>query len=503
MTMDTEQADDTQQIGPPKPFICTICKKTFEQEASCRRHYYYCRSKPPDTKGSRRRSCTGCVRAKARCVWTTEVGLEACARCQKRGVECEFETTARKPGQSPGIDNNAVIGPQPIPDDYSESSSSVGNTDPGSLISSSSNQAGEVQEHTVVIPYTETYHPTIMGHHHEPLLYETSFFDFDEPTHMLGGIDDVFLRYPGDHNNNTMSVACEKIKTLPLNRTGGPNPWLYQPTDTSLFSPRPFVRQDHISLASLAMRHLRSFPFMMLVRGRLPPFINRPTCPWGPQDETHRMPQALVNCAMLVQSFNSNSATNRNWAWGKIWLEQEKILAEALLVYCLLRLSDTPTGHAVFDVGMLSTVNLVSQALATSVGQYFDCSLPEDPALAWRDWVFVESRRRTVLIFQILGLLVDISTAVSYLALGGLVLVPLPSTSTLWSTQNFDRWKTEYKFWHDSHIVYGLSERGALMKLQGTEDGVVTNEADWEAWSAEVGELGGLVMIIGELLRNQ
>jgi len=89
------------------------------------------------------------------------------------------------------------------------------------------------------------------------------------------------------------------------------------------------------------------------------------------------------------------------------------------------------------------------------------------------------------------------------MALGGLVLVPLPSTSTLWSTQNYERWKAAYVNWRESHVVYGVSERGLLMRLQGTETGIISALADWEGWMAEVGDLGSLVMIVGELLRNQ
>jgi hypothetical protein len=98
---------------------------------------------------------------------------------------------------------------------------------------------------------------------------------------------------------------------------------------------------------------------------------------------------------------------------------------------------------------------------------------------------------------------VDISTAVSYFSIGGLVLVPLPSTAVLWSTRDFEQWKSEYKKWHEQHIIYGLSETGGLIRIQSTEAGLQSSAAEWEGWSAEVGDLATLVMIIGELLANQ
>jgi hypothetical protein len=101
------------------------------------------------------------------------------------------------------------------------------------------------------------------------------------------------------------------------------------------------------------------------------------------------------------------------------------------------------------------------------------------------------------------GLLVDISVAVSYFSIGGLVLVPLPSTAALWSTRELERWKPEYRQWHEQHTIYGLSENGALTKLQRTGVELQSSTANWEDWSAEVGDIGTLVMIIGELLKNQ
>lgn len=52
-------------------------------------------------------------------------------------------------------------------------------------------------------------------------------------------------------------------------------------------------------------------------------------------------------------------------------------------------------------------------------------------------------------------------------------------------------------------MIYGLSESGDLAKLQISDDGISTSLAEWEGWSANVGDLATLVMIIGELLKNQ
>lgn len=86
--------------------------------------------------------------------------------------------------------------------------------------------------------------------------------------------------------------------------------------------------------------------------------------------------------------FKSCTEANKEIAWRLISLEQERILAEvisrlgtcetdsnmiqysnfsrwdllaslqALLIYCLLRLHDVPVGHDIFDVLLLTTVNV-------------------------------------------------------------------------------------------------------------------------------------------------
>ncbi|KAK7432547.1 hypothetical protein QQZ08_000754 [Neonectria magnoliae] len=197
-----------------------------------------------------------------------------------------------------------------------------------------------------------------------------------------------------------------------------------------------------------------------------------------------------------------------------VWLEQDRILNEhtkhgrwellaslqALLVYCLLRLQDVPAGNDVLDVSLLTTANLVSGALASVIGQNCNFDIPRDPNQAWRDWVFNESRRRTTLIFQIMGMLVDMLTTVSTHSLAGFALVPLPASAAWWTAPNLEEWKTHFRRCYQDRIMYGLSEDGTLTKLQISNGGIDFSAMQWEEWSAEVSDLGTLVMVVGGLL---
>ncbi|KAI1295183.1 hypothetical protein F5Y03DRAFT_410642 [Xylaria venustula] len=519
-------------------YSCSLCHKTFEHETSAKRHYYYCRSKPTDTKGSRKKSCVACVRAKTRCVWRSEAGQSDCVRCNKRNVICEYDTTVMR---------------TTVPEIAFEESSSatiIQHDLSDAVLGTSTTLAS-----TRTPPDDEAMFFSAFNQTSIDLGIATDLTFLDSPSFTLDDLGFEIEELPVEVTKS-MSVACSTIAKLSSTTTSPPPPWAYQLPNTPLFSVRTFTRPDHLALQTIAMRILKSYP-SMVAKGTLPPFIhfsaslrpkvghdNKPhkvsslktSIPptytyyhaWLSQNDAVRRVKlngtykgstpSLADCWNLVQSFASQTATSKgSWMWGQIWYEQQRILSEyssfdrwelldalqTLLIFCLLRLQDAPVGHAVFDVSLLTTVNLVSQALGSSVSGTLDCSISEDPAVAWEDWIFIESRRRTVLVFQILGLLVDISTAVTYFSIGGLVLVPLPSSAALWSTQDFERWKPEYRKWYKDHTMYGLSDTGGLTWVESKCGEIKAGPAEWEVWSAEVGDISTLVMIIGEILRNQ
>lgn len=504
---------------------CSLCKKTFEHEATAKRHYYYCRSKTTDAKASRKRSCVACVRAKARCMWPTYIGVGACIRCTKRNVACEYNAACIRYGELDQAGEESISTSSGVQggqqQDVNDDAQAV---TAGTALVSTRNNTDHHRHETTTTTTTSTTTTTFLDGF-DPIYIDigaaVAEWEFGDNMNMPFSAfepDIEHVQSSRGGGGTMVSLACDKIANLASTRRGPPGPWTYRPSNTPLFACRAFTKPDHVALVSLALRVLRSYPSMMLIKGTVPPFVHPSMCPWTAFGEGDGDPRkSLVNCSNLVQSFQSRDTTNKNsWVWGQIWHEQERILAEyssydrwellnalqTLLIFCLLRLRDTPVGHTVFDVSLLTTVNLVSEALGSSVGARFDCVLPEDPALAWKDWIFLESRRRTVLLFQILGLLVDISTAVSYFSLGGLVLVPLPSSTALWNPQDLEGWKPEYKNWREQHTIYALSEIGTLIKLQGGDSEIKSNLTEWEPWTAQVGELATLVMIIGELLKG-
>ncbi|PTB45984.1 hypothetical protein M441DRAFT_63300 [Trichoderma asperellum CBS 433.97] len=280
-----------------------------------------------------------------------------------------------------------------------------------------------------------------------------------------------------------------------------------------LFKRRTFSKPNQGPLVSLALQILRSYPFMILRKAALPPFINPMQVSWA---ETRIGPrqQSLLTCMSLVSLFKSRTDSSRNLVWRLIKLEQEKILSkhaefdkwellaafQALLVYCLLRIQDVPVNNDGFEAALLTTVNLVFIALMSSTGGVRKSELPDDPGVTWMDWIFNESRRRTVIIFQILNILIEMSTEVSSFPGCGFVLIPLANSATLWNANCIEEWQKEFEICSKERKVHGLLRTGVLMKILLPNNCFVLESVEWEDWRGEVGEIGTLVMIVGALL---
>jgi hypothetical protein len=97
-------------------------------------------------------------------------------------------------------------------------------------------------------------------------------------------------------------------------------------------------------------------------------------------------------------------------------------------------------------------------------------------------------------------MLVDISGALTCYPATGFGLIPLPSKTSLWSPRDVGKWRTAFEQCCKEGTLYGLSEDGALMRLQQIEAGIQQTVSQWEEWTAEVGDIGTLAMVMGELL---
>lgn len=117
-------------------------------------------------------------------------------------------------------------------------------------------------------------------------------------------------------------------------------------------------------------------------------------------------------------------------------------------------------------------------------------------------YILTETFSSTALVFRAVNLVLYDSPAISCFPAFGFGLIPLPSKATLWTPHDVDKWKSAFDLCLEERILYGLSEIGNLMKLEYTDAGIEQTMAEWDEWSAEVGEMGTLVSVMGELLRG-
>ncbi|TPX18714.1 uncharacterized protein E0L32_002571 [Thyridium curvatum] len=168
---------------------------------------------------------------------------------------------------------------------------------------------------------------------------------------------------------------------------------------------------------------------------------------------------------------------------------------QALLVYCLLRLRDAPVGRAVLDNSLLDTVNAITDTSGTEVVRLCCGGILQDPREGWKTWIYIESARRTALVFQILALLVETTTSISlYPAYAGygLVLFPLPNRTTLWNARSIEAWNNEFSLYRADTAVHALANTGDLTEIDKIESDIRFSPMEWDKWLADAGDLGTL-----------
>lgn len=79
-------------------------------------------------------------------------------------------------------------------------------------------------------------------------------------------VDHRRITSPSSSNIHTSDILPDNISSLA--------PWMLQSSNSSLFTPRAFTKPSQAALAPLAMRILRSYPFMISRQGILPPFVS-------------------------------------------------------------------------------------------------------------------------------------------------------------------------------------------------------------------------------------
>ncbi|UKZ63928.1 uncharacterized protein TrAtP1_005149 [Trichoderma atroviride] len=357
--MYTGQKRSTPSSNHEASHQCPLCKKTFNQESTSKRHYYYCRSKLPDTNRSRRRSCAACIRAKTRCIVPEDASSEACIRCRDRSAECEFAVASQRKDEPRGSDVSDTTRSAGKPSELQGSATTL-------ALSRGSSQSANLE--TTAFPQGSSNSSMSL----EWLSVSEDTWNaglgvlFETPLYIELGIEPLVVPW------------CEEFCEIE-NAISAYRPW--DVSGPSLFAPRTFSKPSQGPLVLLALQILRSYPFMILQKAALPPFINPLQASWAETGVGPRQ-QSLLTCMGLVSLFKSRTDSSKKLVWKLIRLEQEKILLkhvdfdkwellaafQSLLVYCLLRIQEVPVDNDGFEPALLTTVNLIFNALNSTAG---------------------------------------------------------------------------------------------------------------------------------------
>jgi len=136
--------------------------------------------------------------------------------------------------------------------------------------------------------------------------------DFSEVNTL--GLENILV---ANQDINSMPSAPSKVSDALVTGTSSAS-WTRQLSSTSLFSTRPFIREGQVPLVSLAMRILRSYPFMILRKGILPPFMSPVVYSWA---ETGKGPPQQVSFSSLSLIYASSGANGVRSSSGGMWYD--------------------------------------------------------------------------------------------------------------------------------------------------------------------------------------
>jgi hypothetical protein len=420
-------------------------------ESTKKRHEYYCRSKLTSDAPARKAACETCVKAKARC----DRSVPQCYRCQQRNIVCTYTNKA----------------------EISSNSSSQRQTDIALLERSSSSQ----HLHDFASGSTEILTPF--------------------------GAASAYLR-------DTNRDLRRRQQPLPRTRNSLLTPLsiatVMKPSNA--FAHR-FEGQPGRDLVALFLSSL----LKEYRDGMLPPFVH-----WSQRpSETQQPINSLGTCRLLVCRFFSALPAERMNIWPQIQQEAERIWfnhnefdnwellgsIQSMLIYTLLRATQARTHPPIagFDLPFLICFNHVSQAMSKIAGTQEQMQAPGSTTVSSPDfhtWVLYEARKRIVVMFRLLNMVVDISDAVSCFPLPGFVIIPLPESEAQWCTTDPNEWSSLFSASCNVPSVFGMSTQGQLVKLQKDGVGISRSQVDWSDWCVAGGKLGYALAAAATLLHT-
>ncbi|KAK4241528.1 hypothetical protein C8A03DRAFT_41018 [Achaetomium macrosporum] len=279
---------------------------------------------------------------------------------------------------------------------------------------------------------------------------------------------------------------------------------------STMLERREFTPSDsELNLTStLAMRILRSYPFMLPDKAQVPPFIHPKYRDLVDGDTTSMRPHPLDSAMRLSKMLLEYRRSDRSFVWRLISMEQERLLYEhqkfgkwellaslqAAVLYLLMRIVEGRQEYTNFDTQLLVTINALCKFLTAQHGPVVSGAELTGQMIRWQDWVFQESRRRTLATAVILYGIHHTEIPIPCPHLPEWLSAPLPSRKSLWHASNEVEWAIEYSAYLRETAEHGMLSNADLASLKGgeTDQG---KTLDWDRWYAGADVFGLLVTL--------
>jgi hypothetical protein len=282
---------------------------------------------------------------------------------------------------------------------------------------------------------------------------------------------------------------------------------------TRPFAPRTWDISKHTT-QSLILSILASHLHMFRRSRHPPPFVHPLQINADAINDTMSI-SILSTCREHLSDYFVTPSPSKTSAWTHIqqhaeelWFTHESLsnwslLAslQTLLFYTILRVTQPHLPDPSSDLPFLICINHVVRALIERVTCQCAQEIRASATMQHDHWVFFEARRRTIVVFRILSMLVDLSDAVPCVPLPDYAIVPLPMPEGLWGAVDQKEWKSWLEEVVCEEEVYGMTVKGELKKMDMVqEDTVLPKEAAWDEWCSGTGQIGMLIAAMGQVL---
>ncbi|KAK9481971.1 hypothetical protein V1527DRAFT_486132 [Lipomyces starkeyi] len=488
-------------------------------ETSYNRHVLYCR-RAQNRPRIRVRSCRACITAKVKCNFQPR-----CLRCTNKGFECVYDKARSAAAAAAAIAANAANAGATV---TATNESQVADEQPAANVAPAFTLASLPDD-----DITSTLHDLCASSGATNIDETQIDVDWD-------GVDFAVTDIPSQspesnlprfHHEPALEVMPNAsflhgenllLTELPWSSRSLPDEYFPALSGPTCLSERPYSDflapipiSDPVSkfTANIVMQMLCAFPQMMLRRETLPPFIHGHW--YRPSDATESsLPKPLVNCMGLAQVFASRNLETRPFLWRTVKAEQrssaekgsqhpfsrDELLAaiQALLVYIIMRVIDNSKIEPDLNLELLVTYQGLCESFKDVCNEPFYRHEREYPSSSWEDWVFAESRRRTVIVWLLMTQMIQIKIGVPCDTFESFRDIPLSSPKSLWEARTRSGWQAEYEVYKTMPRM-GLDVFGDLIDACRQID-VGSNKLKLHAWNATVDNLGILLNLSAAMI---